>query len=86
MEVKKLKGFNMAVREFNYMLLSRLESDCKYFLGFGNRSTKHLWYGNIEDQIAEMKRIWNELTDKPEWLSMEDILNYEKQMTEVKNV
>jgi hypothetical protein len=71
-------------KNFNYKLLSRLKSDCEYFLGNGNRNEKDLWAGNVKDQISEMKRIWNILPkdEKPEWLSMEDIENYEKQMTD----
>lgn len=68
--------------KFNYMMLSRLQMDCDYYLGFGNRNEKVLWAGNVDDHIDEMKRIWNNLPkkEKPEWLSMEDILEYEKKM------
>lgn len=66
--------------EYDYMLLSRLKSDCDYFLGNGNRYEKHLWAGNIDDQIAKMKELYNKLPEKPEWLTMEDIENYEKEM------
>ena len=66
--------------EYQYMLLDRLKNDCEYFLGYGNRYEKHLWAGNVDDQIAEMKKIWNNLKEKPEWLSMEDIENYERKM------
>jgi predicted XRE-type DNA-binding protein len=64
------------------MLLSRLESDCKYYLGNGNRYEKVLWAGSVDKQIAKMKELWNSFPDdmKPEWLSMEDIENYEKEM------
>lgn len=72
-------------QQFTYMMLSRLKSDNDYFLGYGNRHEKHLWADNVKDQIAEMKRLWNSLEIKPEWLSMEDILNYEKQMTDSQN-
>ena len=71
----------------SYMLLSRLESDCKYYLGNGNRNEKVLWAGSVDKQIAKMKELWNSFPDdmKPEWLSMEDIENYEKEMkTEMK--
>lgn len=54
--------------------------DCEYFLGFGRGAVKHLYYGNVPEHIAEMKKIWNELKEKPEWLSFEEILNYEKEM------
>lgn len=72
--------------EYNYMLLDRLKSDCEYFLGYGNGSERHLWAGNIDDQIAKMKELYNSFTDdqKPEWITMEDINNYEKEMKELK--
>jgi hypothetical protein len=68
--------------QFTYMMLDRLRSDNDYYLGYGNRSERNLWAGNVNDQIAEMKKLWNELPKdkKPEWLSMEDILEYEKNM------
>lgn len=70
--------------EYNYMLLDRLRSDCDYFLGYGNGSERHLWAGNIDEQIAKMKELYNSFTDdqKPEWITMEDIDNYEKKMKE----
>lgn len=72
--------------EYRYMLLDRLRSDCDYFLGYGNGSERHLWAGNIDDQIAKMKELYNSFTDdqKPEWITMEDINNYEKEMKELK--
>lgn len=70
--------------EYDYMLLSRLKSDCDYFLGNGNRYEKHLWAGNVDDQIAKMKELYNKLPEKPEWLTMEDIENYEKEMKQDK--
>lgn len=67
-------------QKFQYMMLNRLQSDCEYFLGWGKGHPKHLWADNIPDHIAEMKRLWNELKIKPEWLSYEDIINYEQKM------
>lgn len=67
-------------RQFDYMLLGRLQMDCEYFLGNGARDTKHLWAGNATDQIAKMKELWNSMTDKPEWLTLEKIHEYEKEM------
>lgn len=71
----------MSDSRFNYMMLDRLRCDCNYFLGHGNRCEKQLWAGNVKEHIAEMKRIWNELEEKPEWLSFEDILELEKKMS-----
>lgn len=68
--------------KFKYQMLDRLKSDCEYFLGNGNRNEKDLWADNVEEQIAIMKALWNSLEEKPEWLSMEDIENYEREMTD----
>jgi hypothetical protein len=67
-------------QQFQYMMLSRLQSDCEYFLGYGKRSVRNLWADNIVKHIAEMKRLWNELIIKPEWLSLENIIEYENKM------
>ena len=74
--------------QHNYMLLGRMQQDCEYFLGCSNGCEKHLWAGNVEEQIAYMKNLWNEFPEdkKPEWLSFEKILDYEKQMTEQKQL
>jgi len=66
--------------KFHYMLLDRLRMDCEYFLGYGGRHSKHLWAGNVKDQIAKMKELWNNFHEKPQWISWDDILQYEKQM------
>lgn len=67
---------------FQYMLLSRLQSDCEYFLGWGNRNEKGLWAGSVDAQIEKMKSLWNDFPDdaKPEWLSMEQINKYATEM------
>lgn len=68
--------------KFNYMMLDRLKMDCNYYLGNGNRNKNRLWAGNEEDQINEMKKLYNSFDDnkKPEWLTWEDILNFENEM------
>ena len=67
-------------QKFSYMLLSRLQQDCKYFLGNGCGHIKHLWAGEIDGQISKMKELWESLDIKPEWLSMEEINTYETKM------
>ncbi|MGF7010664.1 hypothetical protein M2146_001188 [Lachnospiraceae bacterium PF1-22] len=69
-------------KSFQYQMLSRLQSDCEYFLGYGNYSEKRLWASNVKNQIKEMKKLWNgfEKHEKPEWLTMEQINQYEKDM------
>ena len=68
--------------QFNYMMLGRLKSDCDYFLGNGNGFIGHLWAKNINEQIQEMKRIYNifDNDNKPEWLTYTQILEYESKM------
>lgn len=66
--------------EFLYQMLGRLESDCKYFLGNGNSYEKHLWASTVDGQISAMKEIYNKLQEKPEWLTLEQINYYEKEM------
>ena len=71
-------------QSYDYQLLGRLVSDCKYYLGGGYGAEKHLWAKSVEDQIAKMKDIYNKLDTKPEWLTMKDIEHYEKEMKKVK--
>ena len=68
--------------KFRYMMLSRMKQDCNYYLGYGNRSTNHLWAGDERSQIENMKALWNSFPeeDKPEWVTWEELLDYEKQM------
>lgn len=73
--------------KFNYMMLSRLKMDCDYYLRVEELSEAVLWAGSIEGQIDYMKEIWNSFTDrqKPEWLTYDEILEFEQKMTEAKN-
>ncbi|MFQ7107749.1 MAG: LPD11 domain-containing protein, partial [Neglectibacter timonensis] len=64
----------------DYRLLSRLKADCDYFLGAGGRAEKHLWAGNVREQIAKMRELYAALPEKPEWLTMEDIDRYAQRM------
>lgn len=66
--------------KFEYMLLGRLMQDCEYFLNMGGRNNKHLWAGDVVSQINKMKELYNNLETKPEWLTMEQILEYEQKM------
>ena len=66
--------------KFNYQMLSRMKSDCEYFLGAGNRNIKNLWALGIDEQITAMKATWKLLEEKPEWCTWEDILEYERKM------
>ena len=56
--------------KFRYMLLGRLQADCEYYLGFGNKSSRRLWAGSEKTQIEYMT----------EWLTMEQIKEYSNAM------
>lgn len=65
---------------FEYQLLDRCKSDCEYFLEAGNGMVKYLWGGNVVDHIAKMRELYALLPEKPEWLTLEKINEYETQM------
>lgn len=59
-----------------YQMLSRLQSDMDSYIATG---TKKFWAGSFDKQIELMKAIYNSFSEreKPDWISMEQILNYE---------
>lgn len=79
---KELDEILKSEPRFRYMLLSRLEMDCEYYLGYGNRNERKLWGGNVRDHIWYMKELWHNFPEgeKPQWLSLEQIEEYGKQM------
>ena len=66
---------------FRYMMLDRLRQDCEYYLRIKG-SANCLWADDEKSQIQTMKDIWNTFPkeDTPEWLTWEDILEFEKKM------
>jgi hypothetical protein len=81
-EVIYTNQFKKNPNNFNYQMLDRLKSECDYYLGNGGRYEKHLWAGNVVGQIDKMKELYNSFKEdeKPEWLTYEQILSYEKSM------
>jgi len=67
---------------FRYQLLDRMKSDCEYYLGNGRVFGNHLWAETVPEQIEAMKAIWDSFDEKPEWLTSEQIEDYEKRMSE----
>lgn len=67
---------------YKYMLLDRMRTDCNYFLGNGNRNTKYLWGESVAAHLDSMRMIYNSFPegDRPEWLTMDQIEEYAKQM------
>lgn len=66
--------------KFLYMMLSRLESDCEFYLDCGNRNNKYLWASDVHLHVAYMKAIYKALPVTPEWLTMAQIKEYENKM------
>lgn len=69
-------------KRFRYILLSRLQSDCEYYLHHGGRHPKGLWAGDEALQIEFMTRLYESFKadEKPEWLTMEQIRHYAVEM------
>lgn len=78
----ELKEILQANKKFRYQLLSRMQGDCNYYLGYGGKSKHVLWARDEQEQIQTMKDLWNSFSeeDKPEWLNWNDILEYENKM------
>ena len=68
---------------FRYELLSRMQQDCEYYLGNGNRNPKHLWALEEVEHIKNMVSLYNSFSfeDKPEWLTIEQLDNFSKELT-----
>lgn len=71
---------------FRYMLLARLQSDCEYYLNYGNGNVKRLWAGDEKRQIELMVRLHDSFDEKPEWLTMEEIMEYENKIITAKGL
>mgnify|MGYP000277960618 FL=1 len=67
---------------FLYQLLDRMKSDCQYYFGNGRIYGAHLWGREEKRHITYMKEIWEAFSssEKPEWLTYEDILAYERRL------
>ena len=71
------KNFELDVlgkdKRFRFWLLGRMQADCKYFIA--HPLAKHLWAGDIEDQLEDMRALWQSFAEdeKPEWLTLEEI-------------
>ena len=80
--IKKLIKERPATDNYKYMLLDRMKMDCDYYLRNGNRLKKYLWAEDEKEHIENMKAVWNSFpaNRKPEWLTMGQIEDYERQM------
>ena len=94
-ETQEDKDFNSEIKKtaddirssgdrYTYMMLDRLRSDAEYVLDKGKGAVNQLWYnGDPKKHIALMKDLHNGLKNKPEWLSMEKINEYEKKFNDL---
>ena len=70
--------------KYLYMLLSRLHMDSLAFIdGFSKGDEKRLWALNKKDHINEMYCIYNYLEQKPEWITLKEIKEIDKQMNNI---
>lgn len=67
---------------FRYMMLDRLRQDCEYSINRCNCSPNVLWAKDSKAQIENMKALWKTFPegDTPEWLTWEDILEFEMKL------
>lgn len=84
---KKQKLFQL-----EYLMLSRLNDDAAAYFGSGNEeedkwdcryhNANNVWCGDIAVLVAEMKKLWQKIPSdiKPEWCTLEQILEYEKKI------
>lgn len=76
--VKKMYDVVRTATEFEYMLLSRLQTDCEYYLAWGNRNEKQLWAGDVVRQLNKMSELWHKC--RPMWLSRRKLNYYKRNM------
>ncbi|WP_318515537.1 LPD11 domain-containing protein [Photobacterium leiognathi] len=67
---------------FQYRILSRLQSDCDYFLGFGSRNPNALYCRSVKDHLFVMRGLHNNFVEKPEWLTVKELDLLESKMLE----
>ena len=65
---------------FEYMLLDRLRQDCDYYLNQAGKNPKSLWAGNEQQQIDKMRELYDSVSEKPLWLTREQIDEYAARM------
>lgn len=83
-EAATLKKYGLnGGEEFRYMMLDRLRGDCVGYLTIGDwryHEPTRIWAHNQSEQIEIMRALWHSLPIAPEWLTLEQIDEYAKQM------
>lgn len=83
--IKELPDFSKEPDIFKYQLLGRLQMDCEYYLGYGDRDESKLWAKNVDRQIEIMKNIYESIDEKPEWINLEEIEKLKFEMNKEKS-
>lgn len=75
-----LEPYKESPQKFDYMMLSKLQVDCDTHLNTANAYRRRISDDDKQYVIDEMKDLWNGLLEKPEWLTWDQILAYEKRI------
>lgn len=67
-------------QKYEYMLLVRLKQDCQYFI---ENKGGNLWGITPTSHISKMFELYNQLDEKPIWLSTNEILKFRSDMDEI---
>ena len=86
-EVECENPFVRDPREHDYRMLARYKADCEYFLGCGNGREENLYFKHVNTHCDEMKKLWESFaeSEKPEWLTLNQIEEYRKKMSATKD-
>ena len=79
-EILAYAGLEGEKTKVYYMILSRIQSDCDYYLNYqrgmkGEIKDMYMRYPDIQTRV--MEAIWTILPEKPEWLTIEQIRRYD---------
>lgn len=69
-------------KRYRYMLLDRMRMDCDYYIRNNFNTPRTLWADTEQEHIDIMRHIWGTFSDrdKPEWLTLEQIDQFENRM------
>lgn len=77
--------FVRSPKEREYMLLNRLQLDCKYYINCAGKCRSSNLWADIDTIIKEMENIMDSFTEeeKPEWLTDPEFEELKKKVKEV---
>ena len=77
---QRRKAQKMAACKFEYMMLAKLQMDCLYCISTGSK--RHLHYDSVSEHIKAMKKLYRKVPYRPEWLNMNNINQYELELSQ----